>query len=69
MHTTVDGKRFLVLHGDEFDSVVQYSQLAALFGSKVYDALLQLNRPVNMVRQIMGQPAANRCRAAAPIRQ
>ncbi|MGB7397453.1 MAG: UDP-2,3-diacylglucosamine diphosphatase [Candidatus Macondimonas sp.] len=56
MHTTADGRRFLVLHGDEFDSVVQYSQLTAMFGSKMYDALLRLNHPVNLVRQMMGQP-------------
>lgn len=56
MHTTADGRRFLVLHGDEFDSVVQYSQLVAMFGSKMYDVLLSLNRPVNAVRQMMGQP-------------
>ncbi|MDY6943589.1 MAG: UDP-2,3-diacylglucosamine diphosphatase [Pseudomonadota bacterium] len=56
IHQAADGRRYLVLHGDEFDSVVQYSQLVAMFGSKMYDTLLRLNQPVNFVRSVMGRP-------------
>ena len=30
IHTTADGRRYLVIHGDEFDVVVRYAQLARL---------------------------------------
>ena len=56
LHVTADGRYFLVLHGDEFDSVVQYSQLVAMFGGKMYELLLQFNQPVNEIRSAMGFP-------------
>ena len=37
IHTTADGRRFLVTHGDEFDTVVQCSKAVALLGTKAYD--------------------------------
>ena len=30
VHTTADGRRYLVMHGDEFDVVVRYAKLARL---------------------------------------
>lgn len=56
IHITADGRRFLVLHGDEFDSVVRCSKLLALAGSKAYDWLLQANRLVNWGRRKFGFP-------------
>lgn len=56
IHETADGKRFLVLHGDQFDSVVRHSKLAELVGSKLYDALLKMNRLVNYFRNMLGFP-------------
>jgi UDP-2,3-diacylglucosamine pyrophosphatase LpxH len=56
IHETVDGRRFLVLHGDEFDSIVRASPLLESLGSRAYDAALRLNRYVNAVRQMLGYP-------------
>lgn len=56
VHRTADGRRLLVQHGDEFDSVVQYSPLVALLGSRAYGALLRLNRVVNYARRRLGFP-------------
>lgn len=56
IHETVDGKRLLILHGDEFDSVVKCSKLLAIIGSSAYDFLLWANRYVNYFRRIMGFP-------------
>ncbi len=56
IHTTADGKRFLVMHGDQFDSVVKNSRLMALIGSKMYDMLLRANRIVSYVRYQLGLP-------------
>ena len=43
VHTKADGQRFLVIHGDQFDSVVRSSKAIALLGSRAYDALLNVN--------------------------
>ena len=56
IHTTADGRRFLVLHGDEFDTVVQCSPLVAMLGSRIYDWLLKANHWVNWVRRRFGAP-------------
>jgi UDP-2,3-diacylglucosamine pyrophosphatase LpxH len=54
IHTTANGRRLLVLHGDQFDAVVKFSKTLALLGTKVYDWLLSLNGIVNRVRRKLG---------------
>ena len=56
IHQTADGRRFLVLHGDEFDSIVRASPLLESVGNHAYAAALRLNRYVNAVRQKLGYP-------------
>ncbi|MFO7602565.1 MAG: UDP-2,3-diacylglucosamine diphosphatase [Gammaproteobacteria bacterium] len=56
LHTTAAGKRMLVMHGDEFDSVIQCSKLAALIGTISYDLLLYCNRMLNHLRGRLGFP-------------
>lgn len=51
-HTTADGKKLLILHGDEFDTIVKHSQFIAKLGSWAYDTLLQLNQYVNIFRKL-----------------
>ena len=55
IHTTVAGKKLLVLHGDEFDTIVKHSQFIAKLGSWAYDTLLQLNHYVNFFRKLFKQ--------------
>jgi UDP-2,3-diacylglucosamine pyrophosphatase LpxH len=54
VHTTADGRRFLVLHGDEFDQVVQRQRWLAVLGSRLYDLLLGANHGLNVVRRRFG---------------
>jgi UDP-2,3-diacylglucosamine pyrophosphatase LpxH len=56
IHTTIDRKRYLVLHGDEFDGVVKYAKWLALLGDKAYEAALALNHHVNRLRRRLGLP-------------
>jgi UDP-2,3-diacylglucosamine pyrophosphatase LpxH len=56
VHETADGRRFLVLHGDEFDAIVCASPLLESLGSTAYSAALRLNRYVNAVRRLFGYP-------------
>jgi UDP-2,3-diacylglucosamine pyrophosphatase LpxH len=55
-HTTADGKRLLIIHGDEFDSVVRYAKFLALLGDWAYTAALAVNRWFNAVRRRLGYP-------------
>jgi UDP-2,3-diacylglucosamine pyrophosphatase LpxH len=55
-HTTRNGRRLLVLHGDEFDSVIKCGALAALCGGAAYRSLLALNRLVHWVNELLGRP-------------
>lgn len=54
VHETVDGRRFLVMHGDQFDSAVVNSKFIGLIGSTAYDFLLRMNRYVNWCRDKLG---------------
>lgn len=55
-HTTVDGKRLLVIHGDEFDGVMQHAKWLAYLGDTLYMWALALNRQLNKIRTWMGKP-------------
>jgi len=50
IHTTAQGKRYLVLHGDQFDGDVTLGRFQAWIGDKGYDLLLFLNREYNRLR-------------------
>lgn len=56
VHTTKTGERFLILHGDEFDGVIQCGRLATFFGNQGYDFLLYINRLFNYTRRRFGLP-------------
>lgn len=55
-HTTVDGRKLLVLHGDEFDGVVTTARWLAHIGSVMYDFTIVLNRGFNRIRALFGRP-------------
>ncbi|MDT8409894.1 MAG: UDP-2,3-diacylglucosamine diphosphatase [Wenzhouxiangellaceae bacterium] len=54
VHETADGRRLLVMHGDQFDSAVVNSKFIGLIGSAGYDFLLRINRYVNWCRARFG---------------
>jgi len=56
IHTTADGRRLLVLHGDQFDSAVQFSRLIAIGGTRFYGTLIRLNRGLSGLRRLLRLP-------------
>jgi UDP-2,3-diacylglucosamine pyrophosphatase LpxH len=56
VHTTRDGRRLLVLHGDQFDGVVRHARWLSKLGGLAYQSLLTLNRYLNQVRRWMNKP-------------
>ena len=53
-HTAADGKRYLLLHGDEFDVVTKYHRWLALLGDRSYAVLVRLNVLLSWVRRQLG---------------
>lgn len=56
IHETADGRRLLVLHGDEFDAITLGHRWLAHVGDAAYGALMALNRWVSAVRRRLGMP-------------
>jgi len=56
VHTLLDGRRLLILHGDEFDGVIRYARWLQVLGAMAYGFALALNSIFNKVRQAMGRP-------------
>ncbi|MFM6933701.1 MAG: UDP-2,3-diacylglucosamine diphosphatase [Novosphingobium sp.] len=56
VHTTADGRRLLVTHGDSFDGVVLYARWLAFLGDQAYTLLLKANIVVNAVRRRFDLP-------------
>jgi len=55
IHTAATGKRYLVVHGDGFDSVSTNHKWIALLGAVGYDFLLKVNRFYNRWRAWRGK--------------
>ena len=55
-HDTADGRRLLVLHGDEFDAVMLSHRWLAFAGDAAYHLMMGLNIWVNALRQRLGLP-------------
>ncbi len=56
VHEGLDGKRHLILHGDEFDVVVRHARFLAILGDWAYDLALKANTTFNIVRRWLGFP-------------
>ena len=56
IHVTADGRKLLIIHGDEFDGVVRYARWLALLGDWAYELTLRLNHTFNQVRRRLGYP-------------
>jgi len=56
VHQTTDGRRFLLIHGDEFDQVTRYHRWVALLGDAAYTLLVRANVGLSWVRRQLGRP-------------
>lgn len=56
VHTTADGRRYLVLHGDKFDGVVLYAEWLAHLGDVAYSVAVAANVVVNKARRALRMP-------------
>ncbi|MBK1659675.1 UDP-2,3-diacylglucosamine diphosphatase [Paracraurococcus ruber] len=56
VHVGADGRRYLIMHGDEFDGVIRYARFLAHLGDWAYDWALTVNRVFNAARRRLGYP-------------
>ena len=54
LHVTAQGLRLLVLHGDQFDGVIQHGKWLARLGDTLYQTALWANHHFNRLRHRMG---------------
>lgn len=53
-HIGVDGKHYLVIHGDMFDGITRLAPWICFLGDKAYDFVLDLNNKFNWFRHKLG---------------
>jgi UDP-2,3-diacylglucosamine pyrophosphatase LpxH len=56
VHETLRGRKLWVMHGDQFDGVMQYAPWLAFLGDWAYNRALSLNHFFNLVRRKLGYP-------------
>ena len=54
VHELADGRRMLVMHGDQFDCVIRNAKWLALLGDHAYRGCLALNLVFNGIRRRLG---------------
>jgi UDP-2,3-diacylglucosamine pyrophosphatase LpxH len=53
-HLGVDGKRYLVVHGDLFDGITRLAPWLSFLGDRSYDMVLSINTRFNWIRHKLG---------------
>ena len=53
-HTAADGRRYLLIHGDQFDGIMKYRAWLAPLGARAYAVALHLNTVVSWIRRRLG---------------
>ena len=56
VHVAADGRRYLLIHGDEFDQVTKYHRWLAVLGDHAYAGVVRLNMWLSRVRCRFGIP-------------
>jgi UDP-2,3-diacylglucosamine pyrophosphatase LpxH len=54
VHRAADGRRYLVIHGHQFDGLTGMNRLLERLGASAYDWLLELNHHTSRIRRALG---------------
>lgn len=54
IHTTIDGRRLLVAHGDDYDSITHFGGFQERLGDWLYERILSGNRVASAIRRRLG---------------
>lgn len=56
VHHAANGRKYLVIHGDQFDVIVNNYRMIAYLGDWAYDAAMNINWVMNIIRRKLGLP-------------
>lgn len=56
LHQTIDGRRYWLIHGDEYDQVTRHHRWVALLGDVGYNTLVRLNHLLSRARRLLRIP-------------
>lgn len=56
IHTTINGERYLIIHGDQFDVISTRARWLSLLGDVAYRAMLAANMRINETLSRLGLP-------------
>ena len=56
LHVAADGRRYLLIHGDEFDQVARYHRWLAILGDQGYAFLVRVNLWLSWLRRKLSIP-------------
>lgn len=56
IHAAADGRRYLLIHGDEFDQVTRHHRWVALLGDMAYHLLVRANGWLSWLRRRLNMP-------------
>jgi len=56
VHIAADGRRYLVIHGDQYDQVTRYHRWVAKLGDAGYDFLVRANGMLSLARRTLRRP-------------
>lgn len=54
VHTAADGRRYALIHGDQYDQVTTYARWLSVLGDVSYHLLVSVNRVLSLVRRKLG---------------
>ena len=55
IYEALNGKKYWVIHGDQFDGIIRYAKWLSILGSVAYEALIAFNRYLNYFRRRFGK--------------
>ncbi|MAJ57479.1 MAG: UDP-2,3-diacylglucosamine hydrolase [Candidatus Pelagibacter sp.] len=55
IHEGINGKKYWVVHGDQFDGIIRYAKWLSVLGSFAYETLISFNRYLNYFRRRLGK--------------
>jgi UDP-2,3-diacylglucosamine pyrophosphatase LpxH len=55
IHTTVDNKQILLIHGDQFDGIIEYAKWLQHLGSHLYNYIIDFNTFINRILRKYGK--------------
>ncbi|MHB2265149.1 UDP-2,3-diacylglucosamine diphosphatase [Aliihoeflea sp. PC F10.4] len=56
IHRGADGRKYLVIHGDQFDAVVHNMRWLSYLGDKAYDSAIVISQIITRLRRLLGLP-------------